>query len=337
MIPRHDPAATAKRIEHNLPDVRLIVVLRNPIDRANSALRHHQRRKRLPKNAKLSKIVRKRRAKIRQLGLVDAGIYAELLRPYKRRFGDRLLVLLHDDVVSNPQMSTGERCYTSARRRRSFRRHWSKSCSATGLRGLDQRAQPEERREMWPYFRDDVKKLQKIIGRNLSMWNPDSRPCVLAGWPRPLWARAVLERPPAPTGDRPGRTQYASAAHPGPDPIELKSPTERFAEPTARHVGGGDIDRGAAREHRLVTRVHWCDSGRPLKHQRSPPMTKNAWPSSASNTSTGMPGGTRRSRCRYVADRAETSFQAVGDDPGRHGPGVRSLDEVYPAGPAGTR
>jgi hypothetical protein len=174
MIPRHDPTATAKRIERNLPDVRLIAVLRNPIDRANSALRHHQRRNRLPKNAKLSKVVKKRRSKIRQLGLVDAGLYAEHLRPYQRRFGARLLVLLHDDVVSNPQM-VYKRALLHIGAAPSFvppaleQVVFSNQPQQASNSGLTL----EERREMWPYFRADVKKLQKIIGRDLSMWNPD--------------------------------------------------------------------------------------------------------------------------------------------------------------------
>jgi hypothetical protein len=174
MIPRHDPAATAKRIDRNLPEVRLIAVLRNPIDRANSALRHHQRRNRLPKNVKLAKVARKRRTKIRQLGLVDAGLYAEHLRPYHRRFGARLLVVLHDDVVADPQTVYkralihigAEPTFVPPALERVVFSNQPQQASNGGLT-------LEERREMWPYFQHDVRKLQKMIRRDLSMWNPE--------------------------------------------------------------------------------------------------------------------------------------------------------------------
>ena len=38
MIWRHHPALVAQRIDEHLPDVRLIAILRNPIDRAQSAM-----------------------------------------------------------------------------------------------------------------------------------------------------------------------------------------------------------------------------------------------------------------------------------------------------------
>src|ERR687892_2927024 len=43
MMWRHDARAVARRIKKIAPDVRLIAVLRNPVDRANSAMVHHIR------------------------------------------------------------------------------------------------------------------------------------------------------------------------------------------------------------------------------------------------------------------------------------------------------
>jgi hypothetical protein len=173
MILRHDPQTIAKRIEVTLPDVRLIAVLRNPIDRANSALLHHQRRGRLPSKAKLTKVIRKRSKRIQHLGLVEGGLYFESLRPYVRRYGDRLQVLLHDDIVRNPVRVYRDALLhigadpsfvppALAEVRFSNRKPDAKDDGLT----------LEDRVALWPYFRDDVKKLQRLIHRNLGMWDP---------------------------------------------------------------------------------------------------------------------------------------------------------------------
>jgi hypothetical protein len=174
MIPRHDPMATAKRIDRDLPDVRLIALLRNPIDRAESALRHHARRGRIPARTKLTKAAKSRRGSVRHLGLVQAGLYAECLRPYSRRFGDRLLVLLHDDVVNDPQYVYrrtlqhigAEPSYLPPELAEVV---FSNRKPAEATEALTY----EERCEMWGYFKDDVRRLQRMIGRNLSIWNPE--------------------------------------------------------------------------------------------------------------------------------------------------------------------
>jgi hypothetical protein len=173
MIPRHDPGATAKRIDRHLPDVRLVALLRNPIDRAESALRHHARRGRVPARTKLVKAARSRRSSVRHLGIVQAGLYSECLRPYVKRFGHRLLVLLHDDVVNNPQYVYrralqhigAEPSYLPPELAAVIFSNRKPSDSASRLTH-------EERCEMWRYFDTDVRRLQRMIGRNLSMWNP---------------------------------------------------------------------------------------------------------------------------------------------------------------------
>jgi hypothetical protein len=175
MMLRHDPNFVAKRINRDLPDVRLIAILRNPIDRAQSALWHHVRRGRLPAKTKLVKVVKKRRnPKIEQLGLIKGGLYWESLRPYIKRFDERLLVVLHDEVVKNPA--------------RAYRRALGHVGAAPaflppdlntvifsnrGQGNADEELTLEERCEMWSYFEDDVRRLQRLLGRNLQVWNPN--------------------------------------------------------------------------------------------------------------------------------------------------------------------
>jgi hypothetical protein len=175
MMWRHDPNVVSRRIKRDLPDVRLIAILRNPIDRAQSALRHHVRRGRLPSKTKLVKVVKKKRnRKIEQLGLISGGMYAASLRPYVKRFGDQLLVLLHDDLVRNPRA-----VYADALRHvgavPTFVPDGLEAIVFSNRRPDDAVGDLtlEERCEMWEYFSDDVRQLQRLIGRNLGMWNPN--------------------------------------------------------------------------------------------------------------------------------------------------------------------
>ena len=86
-----------------LPDAAPIAVLRNPIDRAFSAVIHHIRKGRLPPDADLMSLARAPRDPDDRLSLITGGWYAASLEPYSRRYGDRLLVVLHDDVVADPR------------------------------------------------------------------------------------------------------------------------------------------------------------------------------------------------------------------------------------------
>ena len=103
MIWTNDPARTARRIHKTVPDVRLVALLRNPVDRANSAMVHHKRRQRIPADAGLLDLVHAQRPEDDGFGLVSGGWYAASLQPYRKLFGDQLLVLLHDEVESDPR------------------------------------------------------------------------------------------------------------------------------------------------------------------------------------------------------------------------------------------
>src|SRR4051794_1688310 len=48
MLWRQNPSRTAARIDKSLPGVKLIALLRNPVDRTYSAFVHHMRRGRIP-------------------------------------------------------------------------------------------------------------------------------------------------------------------------------------------------------------------------------------------------------------------------------------------------
>jgi hypothetical protein len=176
MFWRHHPDVVAGRIDETLPGVRLLATLRNPIDRAQSAMVHHIEYGSLPPDSVLVDLVRATPPERDRQGIIVGGWYAASLEPYLERFGDRLLVVLHDDVDDDPRGvydaalvhlgATPDFVPPDFERVRFS--HQQKASSEPGRRPLTL----EERRELWTYFADDVAKLEQLIGRDLSMWAP---------------------------------------------------------------------------------------------------------------------------------------------------------------------
>ena len=177
MFWRHHPEVVAERIHDTLPYARLIATLRNPIDRAQSAMVHHIEDGRLPSDSVLIDLVRATPPERDKLGIIAGGWYAASLEPFQQRFGDRLLVVLHDDVDDDPRG-----VYDAALRHigatpdfvpPEFERvrfsHQQRASTDPGRRPLTL----EERRELWEFFAADVGKLEQSIGRDLSLWDPD--------------------------------------------------------------------------------------------------------------------------------------------------------------------
>jgi hypothetical protein len=156
--------------------VKLLATLRNPIDRAQSAMIHHIEGGTLPGDTTLVELVRATPPERDRLGIISGGWYAQSLEPYRERFGDRLLVALHDDVDDDPRG-----VYDDALRHigaapdfvpPEFERvrfsHQQRASTEPGRRPLTL----DERRELWAYFADDVAHLEQMLGRDLSVWDP---------------------------------------------------------------------------------------------------------------------------------------------------------------------
>lgn len=177
MFWRHRPETMAQRMQETLPDVRLIAVLRNPVDRAQSAIVHHVQMRSLPPETDVMSYLAGVPPEDDPLGIVSGGWYARSLEPFRATFGDRLLVLLHDDVDDEPRQ-----VYDRALRhvgldpdflpaelgrvRFSFQEQPSRLPSARELT-LD------ERRVLYDFFADDVRRLEEMIDRDLTAWAPD--------------------------------------------------------------------------------------------------------------------------------------------------------------------
>jgi len=184
-----DPALVAERIQALVPEVRLLAILRDPVDRAQSAMLHHIRRGRLPDGSALRDAVRAVDPEHDPLGLVSNGWYDACLEPYASRFGDQLLVLLHDDLLLDPA-ALHQRAAEHIGADPSFVpatiARVAHSNELTLLARLRQRrsirhrphAAPltdHDRREIYAFFRDDVTRLERRLGRDLSAWDPERR------------------------------------------------------------------------------------------------------------------------------------------------------------------
>jgi hypothetical protein len=180
MMYRQRPRRMAWRVSRFNPEMKLVAVLRNPIDRAYSGFVHHLKAGRLDPDTDLLEYVRSVRPRVDPLTIIAGGWYHASLKPYRRRFGTKLLVLLHDDVGEDPA-AVYDRTLAHIGATPGFRSpdletardsnlppKTSGRGSGDGYRPLDR----EQRRELYPYFRDDIAKLEEMIGRDLDMWRP---------------------------------------------------------------------------------------------------------------------------------------------------------------------
>lgn len=181
MMWNRKPARIAARIDETLPDVRLMALLRNPVDRTYSAFIHHMQRGRISADMNLLDRVRSRAPEDDKLALIAGGWYAASLRPYFASFGERLRVFLHDDVIQDP-----EGLYAQALEHIGASpgflppglqhvRHSGKPPTTSNYadaRGSRRELSSEERAEIYEYFRDDIEQLEEMIGRDLSGWHP---------------------------------------------------------------------------------------------------------------------------------------------------------------------
>jgi hypothetical protein len=104
-----------ERINKDLPDVKLIAVLRNPIDRAVSSYFHNIKYgfiPPLPIELGMRKIISDpefRSRYKRSSEIIEFGRYYKYLSRYKRQIQNgNMLILLHEDILSNPLKSIQE-------------------------------------------------------------------------------------------------------------------------------------------------------------------------------------------------------------------------------------
>lgn len=177
----NQPHLVAARIDGSLPDVRVIALLRNPIDRTSSAYVHHARMGRLDGSRSLMDEIAERDADSDRLGLISGSWYGKSLEPYARRFGQRLLVVLHDDVRKDP---VG--LYRTVARHLDVTAGWvpesltqvahtnRADVSETVLKGAELTAQ--NRKDLWKeFFAEDTERLVDMVNVDVRHWDPTAR------------------------------------------------------------------------------------------------------------------------------------------------------------------
>ena len=168
-----DPKDTARRMLRAMPDARLVLMVRNPIDRVETAFRRAVQRGDLPPDADLAESSDEFFYRMVNLDLLAGGMYAHAILHYREKFDpDQLLVQFYDDVVDDPVSVY-----------RAVVEHAGLSSDFVPD-GLDRvlydlhdptpsPLSPEERRTMYDLaYRTQVELLEEFTGRDLSHWDP---------------------------------------------------------------------------------------------------------------------------------------------------------------------
>ncbi len=93
----------AERIAQTLPDIKLIAILRNPVDRLYSRYLHLARENRIPEGG-LDAVFEQGNIWWQRRDLVTEGFYATHLSHYLRHFRrDQLRIYTYDDLRANPE------------------------------------------------------------------------------------------------------------------------------------------------------------------------------------------------------------------------------------------
>lgn len=104
-------------INEALPEARILLSLRSPVERAISALLHHVRHRgrrihpSLVNNKPASEFILSANYDLSHLGILERGFYADRVAKAIDIFGDRLKILIfEDDIVANPEKGLEKIC-----------------------------------------------------------------------------------------------------------------------------------------------------------------------------------------------------------------------------------
>ncbi len=166
------PDVIAERIDEVLPEVRVVVMIRQPVERMYVTMVEHAKRGVLPPDPDLFEMVRLRDPSLEELDLIGGGLYAQNLVPFLERFGDRLLVVVHDDVRADPATAYRQVLAHIGADPDFVPSHLDRPIfddpGVTEPRPLT----PEQAFRLYGLFRGDVEELEAILDRDLSAWSP---------------------------------------------------------------------------------------------------------------------------------------------------------------------
>jgi hypothetical protein len=182
-----------RRIERDLPDVRLSCLLRNPIERAYLHWAHAYYKSGRPQahpetdsGSPLAIVPDQPTGKLFQIPMevvqhpngwqwcrawLEPGLYASHLRQIRERLpGERLYVMLYDDLRADPEDLLA-RYYAFLGVDSSFRPTCLHQDINPDTPETDPGKTPEAMRDyLREFFREDIGELEEMIGRDLSAW-----------------------------------------------------------------------------------------------------------------------------------------------------------------------
>ncbi|MEM9149842.1 MAG: sulfotransferase [Cyanobacteria bacterium P01_F01_bin.3] len=193
-----------QKLHAALPEAKLIVVLRNPVERAISAINHYRTRGQLSPLADIDNLLDCQSSKADTFGVLSMGKYYEHLSAYYDCYGkDRLLVInFEEEIADAPEIGLQKACHflglddtysfkDKDKRQNSFDftrtgtalvRHWlpnqrllHKAVAKLPAKVLGKRVtkhRPSERtiQALYRYYQDDNQKLFQLLNRKFNSW-----------------------------------------------------------------------------------------------------------------------------------------------------------------------
>lgn len=151
-----DHCIVAARIDGFLPDVRLVAVLRDPVERGSARLEALIRRGDLPPHESLEEVVEHGDPH----DLISSGLYGEHLLPFLETFGERLLLVDHHELIARPSVVAVE-----------VARHVGAPITVDphpsddiAMRGEDSDAPEKTTQVLEPHFTEDLHLLHRLTG-----------------------------------------------------------------------------------------------------------------------------------------------------------------------------
>lgn len=180
MMWNEEPARQAARIDGFLPKSRVFAILRNPIDRGYSAFIHFLKGGRFSPDASFMEHVRSVPPQDDPSCIVAGGWYGACLEPYVERFGERLMVIQQDDVNVDPVGVYRKALrhigvapdFVAPNLRKVRFSNTAPESSPYNEDGGRKELTLEERRELYEYFREDLRLLEHLVDIDVDRWSP---------------------------------------------------------------------------------------------------------------------------------------------------------------------
>jgi hypothetical protein len=99
------------RLKKDLPAVKMIVILREPVERSISALKHHIRKGRISPKLSIDEIVENRKDILEEYDIINYSKYDDILEKFHESFDkNNIKVLFYENIKKQPEVFLKEVC-----------------------------------------------------------------------------------------------------------------------------------------------------------------------------------------------------------------------------------